>query len=499
MPVAAAQEKEKKVSIPVLPIIIAVIIGGFVGHYAPHFAVKTKLLGEIFLSLLFVLVIPLIMSSMICGVTHLGDIRHLEKLGLKTVLFYLTTTLFSTVLGLILVNIINPGKNAQQAQNDFPEVVYTVMQTPISGGSVLKLSREISHLPSGVIRKGNNIYLSDQGLTGIIDEFGTVSEDEIPIVRWLDSSGKKVEPILSGTGIAIKTETKKIKVTDIIKSYVPRNIIRSMHNENIFPLILFSLIFGVVLTTVGKKGIPLIEMIEAINITVIKCVILLMYLAPVGIFGLMAGSIGEAELANPDGFIAEISRLARYAITVILGLTIHGTITLVLILKFIGKRKPLKFFRNMIPQVLTAFSTGSSMATLPVSITLLTEKNNVSEKVADFVLPLGATINMDGTALYQVVAAMFIAQSYNITLGLTEQIIIILTATIGSIGAAAIPQAGLVTLVMVLKSVGLPVEGIGMILSIDWFIDRCRTTVNSWGDVVGATVIDRLEKEEEQS
>jgi Na+/H+-dicarboxylate symporter len=229
------------------------------------------------------------------------------------------------------------------------------------------------------------------------------------------------------------------------------------------------------------------------NTAIIKCVVLLMFLAPLGIFGLLAGSIGEAELSNPNGFIAEIARLARYATTVLLGLFLHGAISLILILKFIGRRRPLKFLKNMIPQVITAFSTGSSMATLPVSLTLVTEKNKVSEKVADFVLPLGATINMDGTALYQVVATIFIAQTYNISLGITEQIIVLLTATIGSIGAAGIPQAGLVTLVMVLKSVGLPVEGIGLILSIDWFIDRCRTTINTWGDVVGAAVIDYYE------
>jgi len=484
---------KKTISIPVYPIIIAVIAGGLLGHYTPAFAVKTKIFGEIFLSLLFVLVIPLIMSSMICGVTSLGDIRHLEKLGLKTVIFYLTSTFIAVVTGLLLVNIISPGKNTQISQTEFPDIRYEISLTPFSGGSILKFSEDIENLSSTVNPERNRIYLADQNLIGVIDDYGSITSKTVPILRWLDESGRKTEPEISGRGISIKTVGKKLQVTEVIKTYVPRNIFRSMINENIFPLILFSLVFGTVLTTIGKQGEPLIAVIEAINVTVIKCVILLMYLAPIGIFGLIAGSIGEAELTNPDGFIAEISRLARYAATVIIGLSIHGMVTLVLILKFVAKRKPWPFFRNMIPQVLTAFSTGSSMATLPVSMTLITEKNKVSEKVADFVLPLGATINMDGTALYQVVAAMFIAQIYNISLGLTEQIIIVLTATIGSIGAAAIPQAGLVTLVMVLKSVGLPVEGIGMILSIDWFIDRCRTTVNSWGDVVGATVIDSLE------
>ena len=283
---------------------------------------------------------------------------------------------------------------------------------------------------------------------------------------------------------------------ELIANYIPRNLFRAMFQENIFPLIVFCLAFGVVLTTVGEVGFPLIAVVDAINATSIKCVILLMNLAPIGIFGLTAGSIGQAELANPEGFVAELVRLARYAITVIMGLGVHGAITLVLILTFVAGRKPLRFIKNMVPQLVTAFSTGSSMATLPVSMTLLTEKNKVSDKIADFVLPLGATINMDGTALYQIVAASYIAQVYQVHLSMSDKVVMLLTATIGSIGAAAIPQAGLVTLVLVLKSVGLPVEGIGMILSIDWFIDRCRTTVNSWGDVVGATVIDRFENKE---
>jgi len=430
---------------------------------------------------------------MICGVTSLGDIRHLEKLGLKTITYYLTTTLMATVLGLFLVSLLKPGKNARATQNDFPDIHYTIAQTPLSGGSILELSEEIAHLPSAITSQKNRIFLLDQKLTGIVDSYGTVAPGRIPIIRWLDESGMKAEPAVSGRGVGIKAEGNKIDVAELVKSYVPRNIFRAMFEENVFPLIIISLVFGTVLTTIGEKGAPLIAVIEAINVTIIKCVVLLMNLAPVGIFGLIAGSIGDAELTNPNGFIAEIARLARYTGTVIFGICFHGAIVLVLILKYVAKRKLAPFIRNMIPQILTAFSTGSSMATLPVSLTLITGKNKVSEKVANFVLPLGATINMDGTALYQVVAAMFIAQSYGVALGMTAKIILLLTATIGSIGAAGIPQAGLVTLVMVLKSVGLPVEGIGMILSIDWFVDRFRTVVNSWGDVVGAAVIDRFE------
>ncbi len=483
-------------SIPVLPIILSVIFGILLGHFAPRLAVHVKILGIIFLNLLFVLVIPLIMSSMIAGVSGLGDVRHIGAIGLRTVTYYLVTTFFAVLTGIILVIIIKPGAGRTYESNEFPESNYRIVQTPLSGGSVLKLEGKMS-FSSDIDANRHIIHLTDQNLNGIIEKNGRVSDTSLSVDRWIDDNGNKVEPKPAGKGVSIKANVKRLSGQELLNNFIPRNIFRSMYAENIFPLILFSLIFGAVLSTIGPSKKPLLDVINAMNDTLIKCVILLMYLAPFGIFGLTAGSIGEAELNLPGGFVAELVRLARYAVTVLLGLAIHGSVTIVLILMFVAKRKPLKFIKNMIPQLFTAFSTGSSMATLPVSITLVTEKNKVSSRIADFVLPIGATVNMDGTALYQVVAAIFIAQVYNIPLGVPELSIMLLTATIGSIGAAAIPQAGLVTLVVVLRSVGLPVEGIGLILSIDWFVDRCRTTVNSWGDVVGSAVIDRFEGEPE--
>jgi len=489
---AHAPTENSTSSIPVLPIIIAVIIGVIVGHFLPHFAVKVKIVGFIFLNLLFVLVIPLIVSSMITGISGLGDIRHVGNIGLRTIVYYLSTTFFAVLTGIILVLITSPGKGKFFDSNDFRNASYEIVETPLSGGSVVRITGDDSF--SGDIDPDRYIVeLIDQNLVGVIDPDGAAGGKEVAIVKWLDESGKKTEPERKGTGIRIRAQIKRMSGTELLNNFVPRNVFRSMVSENIFPLILFSLVFGAVLSTIGPAGKPLMDVITAVNLTVIKCVILLMYLAPVGIFGLTAGSIGEAELNLPGGFLAELLRLARYAGTVIGGLLFHAFVTLFLILAFVARRNPLQFIKNMIPQLLTALSTGSSMATLPVSITLVTEKNKVSKRIAEFVLPIGATVNMDGTALYQVVAAIFIAQIYRIPLGIPELSIMLLTATIGSIGAAAIPQAGLVTLVVVLRSVGLPVEGIGAILSIDWFIDRCRTTVNVWGDVIGAAVVDRFE------
>ncbi|HDY87527.1 MAG TPA: dicarboxylate/amino acid:cation symporter [bacterium] len=420
-------------------------------------------------------------------------------MGLKTFIFYLTTTFIAVLTGIILVNIISPGKNITVIRSEFPDTDYSIIQTPTSGGSILKFHLYNERLHANINSQNHQIELIDQKIFALIDSDGAINDNSIPILKWINESGKKIEPQLTGTGLRIKTREKKLDYAKILSNFIPRNIFRSMAEENIFPLILFSLFFGAVLTTVGETGKPLIQIFHAINITIIKCVMLLMYIAPVGIFGLIAGRIGEAELTMEGGFIAELLKLAKYSATVITGLLIHGCITLALILAFFGKRNPVKFFKNLIPQILTAFSTGSSMATLPVAISLVTEKNKVSERIANFVLPIGATVNMDGTALYEGVAAIFIAQLYNIHLGPLDQLIILLTATIAAIGAAAIPQAGLVTIVLVLRSVDLPLEGIGAILSIDWFLDRCRTTVNSWGDVVGAAVIDRYEGTSEEN
>jgi solute carrier family 1 (high affinity glutamate transporter) protein 1 len=225
-----------------------------------------------------------------------------------------------------------------------------------------------------------------------------------------------------------------------------------------------------------------IRVFEGINEAMMAIVHLLMWVAPVGIGALLAGRLGEA--GGFIGFWPQLASLGLYVGTVLLALAIHAFVTLPLALRFLGT------------PLMTAFSTSSSSATLPLTMESLIEEANVSRRVVSFVVPLGATINMNGTALYEAVAAMFIAQTYGIEMGLGETIIVLLTATLSAIGAAGIPEAGLVTMVIVLKAVDLPIEGISLILVVDWFLDRCRTTVNVWGDAVGAAVINRLENQE---
>lgn len=277
---------------------------------------------------------------------------------------------------------------------------------------------------------------------------------------------------------------------DMVRSLFTPNLVRAAADTEILPLIVFSLAFGAVLTTLGEKGRVVLRFFEGVDAAIMKLVELVMYVAPVGVLGLVAGRLGAA--GGGEGFVRLITGLGLYATTVLLGLAVHALFTLPLLLALLARRNPARYARGMGTALLTAFSTASSSATLPLTLEGAETNNGVSPRSARFVLPLGATINMDGTALYEAVAAMFIAQAWGVPLGPGQQAIIFLTATLASIGAAGIPEAGTVTMVIVLNAVGLPLEGIGLILSIDWFLDRCRTTINVFGDAVGAAVVGRL-------
>ncbi|QPJ65733.1 MAG: dicarboxylate/amino acid:cation symporter [Candidatus Nitrohelix vancouverensis] len=386
-----------------------IALGIFCGWSFGHRMEAVAWIGEMFLDVLKMLVIPLIVSSMIVGISGLGDIRKVGKTGVLALIYFSTTTAIAVLIGIIMVNIFQPGVGVELA----------------------------SEIPDKV-------------------------------------AGKEV-----------------VGITDVLKSFVSPNLVESMANMDILPIIIFSLIFGGTLTTLGEKGVPVIAFFEGVNEAIMKMVHLIMYVSPIGVFALIASKLGAA--GGGDLFVAEIMKIGKYAATVITALLVHALIVLPLILVLVTKRSPLVYFRNISEALTTAFSTASSSATLPVTMECVVNSNGVRKKSAQFVLPLGATINMDGTALYESVAAIFIAQMVGIELGMGQQMIIFLTATLAAIGAAGIPEAGLVTMVMVLQSVGLPLEGIGMLLSIDWFLDRCRTTINVWGDSIGAAVVDQLE------
>ncbi|NOY53966.1 MAG: dicarboxylate/amino acid:cation symporter [Deltaproteobacteria bacterium] len=281
-------------------------------------------------------------------------------------------------------------------------------------------------------------------------------------------------------------------VVDLLTGLIYPNLVQAAMELKILPIIVASLFFGVAFSMLGEEKTIVAQFFSACNEAVMKIVHGIMYFAPLGIFGLIAFRLGST---GGGGAVWDLLvQLGKYVGTVVLGLAIHGVIVLPMILYLLAGRNPGRYFRQLAKALLTAFATASSSSTLPLTLECVTEEAGVSNETAGFVLPLGATINMDGTALYEAVAAIFIAQSYGISLGGGELVVIFLTATLAAIGAAGIPEAGLVTMVLVLQSVGLPVEGIGMILAVDWLLDRCRTMVNVWGDAVGAAVVDHLEK-----
>ncbi|MBD3169862.1 MAG: cation:dicarboxylase symporter family transporter [candidate division Zixibacteria bacterium] len=488
------QNKSGHSNITLYLILAAIVLGFILGHYYPYTALELKFLGDIFLNALFMLVVPLVVASMITGITRLGRIAKLGTLGIKTLFYYLTTTGISVIIGIVLVNILQPGTGVTREQDYHPDSPYAIHATPLRGGSELRLIGEGDNFYATDYTSKFIIVLLDQNVKGIIDDKAKATDRRIPIEYWVDAEGRKVEPDVSGRGVQVRLADKEFSFIDVLIGLIPKNIFGAAVNNNILPLIVFSLIFGAILTSLGEKGVPVVQLFEGLNEAFMKFIQILMYFAPLGILGLVAARLGQAELTLEGGFLTEVTRMAKYFSTVIIGLLIHAVFVLAPILFIFGRRSVLPYLANVSPALLTAFSTASSSATLPVTLESVEKKNKVSNRTAGFVLPLGATINMDGTALYEAVAAIFIAQVYNVPLGFGEQVIIFLTATLAAIGAAGIPEAGLVTMVIVLKAVGLPTEGIAMILAIDWFLDRCRTTVNVWGDSVGAAVIDVWER-----
>jgi len=364
-----------------------------------------EFLGTLFLKALKMIIVPLIIASMIVGVTGMGDVRKLGRVGGLTLVYYMVTTGLAVLIGIVLVNIIRPGAGLAMA--------------------------------------------------------GATVPDQVAAKQTLG-------------------------VADIVLSFVSDNIMRAMSEMDILPIIVFSLVFGAILTTIGDAGKPVIAFFNGVNEALMKMIHLIMLLAPIGVFGLVAGRFAAAGSLS-----ALIGGLGRYMTTVLVGLAIHGFIVLPILLFVFGRRNPYRYMMNMGSALLTAFSTASSSATLPLTIESVHENNGVHRRAAYFVLPIGATINMDGTALYESVAAIFIAQVAGIHLTLTQQCLIFITATLAAVGAAGIPQAGLVTMVIVLRAVGLPLEGVGLILAVDWLLDRFRTMINVWGDACGAGIIDR--------
>ncbi len=403
-------------------ILIALILGIPAGFLLGPRADLLKPVGDIFLRLIRMIVVPLVFSSLFVGTASLGDIRKLGRIGIKTIGYYLCTTAIAISIGLLLGNVFSPGSNIDEATRD-----------------------------------------------RLVDTHQVEAAEKIDIA------------------------SQKPDVFDTLVKIVPGNPVESLAEANMLQIIFFALLLGVAVTMLPEiKGRPLIDFFESLSDTMIKMVHIVMKMAPLGVFALIAVVVGR--------FGTDILfSLMKYSLIVVAGLGIHALFTYSAAIKVLAGYSPLRFFRGIRPAQLIAFSTSSSNATLPVTMEVCEENLGVSEKVSSFVLPLGATINMDGTALYQGVAAVFIAQVYGIPLTIIDQLTIVLMATLASIGAAGVPGIGIITLAMVLDTLGIPLQGIALILGVDRILDMCRTVVNITGDSSCALVIASSEKELEQN
>lgn len=394
--------------------VASLILGAFLGIVLPHWGSELSIIGELFVRLLTLLVVPIVFFSILSGVLGIQGDGGLLRIGGKTLLYYLTTTCCAVLTGLILVNVIRPGV----------------------GG-----------------------------------------EPMVPSRGAIDASGASPSAGLS----------------EVFRNMIPSNLVDAASSGNVLGLIFFALFFGIAVRHVRVRDTtPLRDSCHAIFESLIWMIERALIVAPIGFFALLAGMFARLTL---EGQLANFGEsLFGYTATVVLGLLIHGVITLSIIL-VLFRVQPVMFARSMALALTTAFSTASSSATLPITLDCITERAGVSRKIAGFVLPLGATVNMDGTAIYEAIAVVFIANLMGVELSLGQQVIVFFTATVSAIGAAGIPGAGLIMMVLILRSVGLPPEGMQYIIAVDRLLDMLRTGINVWGDSVGAAVIARSEGE----
>ncbi len=384
--------------------IVAIFAGIAYGYFLHDFALATKVVGDIYLQLLKMLIIPLVFASIYIAITSLSGKDELKSIGIKAFAYYLSTTALAVILGLVVFNIFNPG----------------------NGEHLLQLPQEIN------ITK------------------------------------------------------KELSISDFLLSFIPANIFEALSKGAILPIIFFTIFFAVgSLFIEAKKRSLLYNFFDSVNDAMMVLAKWVISLTPIGVFALIGATVAKNDLEP-------LFELYSYVLTVLLALFIHAVITLPAIAYIFGGFNPYRYFLQIKEAPLIAFSTASSSATLPVSLEVAEEKGGVSKKVAGFVLPLGATINMDGTALYESIAVMFIANISGVELTIAQQITIFITVTFASIGAAGIPGAGLIMMTMVLDSVGLPVESIALIIAVDRFLDMFRTSINNWGDLLGAKLIEQL-------
>lgn len=414
--------------------------------------------GELLMRMLKLVILPLIISSMITGVAAL-DSEVSGKIGLRAVVYYFSTTIIAVVLGILLVMTIKPG--VSQTADHIDRAGTTPDVTTVD--TLLDLVRNM--FPENLVQACFQQYKTKR------------KELEPPKVV---ANTTTTMPPLTTTIMAV--------VQNITKEYM---LVGSYSDGiNVLGLIVFCVTFGLVIGKMGEKGRILLEFFDALNEATMKLVQIIMCYMPVGILFLIAAKIIEVE----DWEI--FRKMGLYMVTVLSGLAIHSIVCLPLIYFIIVRKNPFTFTLGMAQALVTALMISSSSATLPVTFRCAEENNRIDKRITRFVLPVGATINMDGTALYEAVAAIFIAQLNDYPLDVGQIVTISITATVASIGAAGVPNAGLVTMVIVLTAVGLPASDVTLIVAVDWLLDRFRTMINVLGDAYGAGIVQKLSKRE---
>lgn len=385
-----------------------------------------KPFGTIFVNLLKMVAIPMIVTSLIIGVTSLKDINKLSRMGGKALGIFIMTTVFAITIGVIIANVAKPGAG-------IPEETKGKLMSAYADKAAANSESAESFSQRGPLQP-------------LIDLF-------------------------------------------------PENLLNAAtDNANMLQIVLVAILLGVALILIpAQKSEPVIRVLDGLNDAVLKIVDIIMYLAPIGVFALISSVITEVAGDNPSEAIGLLTALGKYVIVVLAGLFLHVMLVYMPMVRILAKKSPLWFLRKMRPVQLLAFSTSSSNATLALNIDNAEKNMGVDEEVSGFVLPLGATVNMDGTSMYQAIAAIFIAQALNIDLSITDQIMIVVTATLASVGSAGVPGAGMVMLVIVLNSINVPAAGIALIMGPDRILDMCRTVVNVTGDTTVASVVARSE------
>ncbi|KAG7329673.1 hypothetical protein KOW79_005895 [Hemibagrus wyckioides] len=453
--------------------VLAVVVGCLLGFFlrSKHLSEQEvkyfQFPGELLMRMLKMLILPLVVSSLMSGLAAL-DAKCSSRLGIMTISYYLWTTFVAVVVGIVLVIIIHPGGAAQK--EDSEDGGKPIMS---SADALLDLIRNM--FPANLVQATFQQYRSRS--IPILKPKPTVNQDltESTTRRML------IYGIQDDNGTDIQSFSLDLTPPPDV---VFRTLPGTSDGMNVLGIVIFSATMGIMLGRMGPNGSALVNFCQSLNEAVLKIVAIVIWYFPFGIVFLVAGKILEMDDPSAMG-----KKLGFYAITVVIGLIVHGLFILPAMYFFITKKSPIVYIRGILQALLISLATSSSSATLPITFKCLLENNHIDRRIIRFVLPVGATINMDGTALYEAVAAIFIAQVNNYELDFGQIITISITATAASIGAAGIPQAGLVTMVIVLTSVGLPTDDITLIIAVDWALDRFRTMVNVMGDALATGIM----------